>query len=182
VSTDSELIARVLRADDRAAFGELVTRHQSAVRQFLRHLTNDQTALADDLAQETFIDAFRNLGRFRGQSSFTTWLLGIARNHHRNTWRRQQHERAFAETTARDAAEAFAPPATHGADLRHDLAAAIQDLSPDEQLALHLAYAQGLAHSEIAALVDWPLGTVKTHLARSKEKLRHLLAAWNPQT
>ena len=52
----------------------------------------------------------------------------------------------------------------------------------DEQLAIHLGYQQGLSHGEIAVLLDWPVGTVKTHLARGKEKLRHLLAVWNPQT
>ena len=179
--TDSELIDRILREDDRAAFGELVMRHQSSVRRFLRHLTHGNDALADDLAQETFIDAYRNLGRFRGGSSFVTWLFGIARNHHRNAWRRRRSEQAFVEN-ASTGGEASVSPHSDDADLRHDLADAMRHLSGDEQLALHLAYAQGLTHREIAALVDWPLGTVKTHIARSKEKLRELLAAWNPKS
>ena len=88
---DSELIVRVVAFDDRTAFGELVTRHQSAVRNFIRHLTGGDAALADDLAQETFIQAYRSLPHFRGESAFPTWLLGIAHNRWRNA-RRQQRE------------------------------------------------------------------------------------------
>jgi len=177
--TDAELIARVLARDDRAAFGELVIRHQSAVRNFLRHLTHGDAALADDLAQETFIQAYRKLANFRGEARFLTWLLGIAHNHYRNARRRWSPVPAGTEPPVEETA---IPAATRSSDLRADLAGALRELSADEQLALHLGYAQGMSHAEIAALVDWPLGTVKTHLARSKEKLRHLLAAWNPQT
>jgi RNA polymerase sigma factor (sigma-70 family) len=177
--TDSALIARVLVDDDRVAFGELVQRHQSAVRHFLRYLTRGDAALADDLAQETFVQAWRGLARYRGEASFSTWLLGIAHNHWRNARRRQRDHAHLDEASGSD----LAVSATTGtSDLQHDLATALRELSPDEQLALHLGYQQGLSHGEIAAFLDWPLGTVKTHLARSKEKLRHLLAAWNPQT
>ncbi len=177
--SDSELIARVRTADDRLAFGELVHRHQSAVRGFLRHLLRHDDALADDLAQETFLQAYRSLSRFRGEASFSTWLLGIAFNQHRNARRRWRAPVTPAEIENADTA---VPAATFRSDWRHDLALALRELSSDERLAVHLAYEQGLSHSEIAALVAWPLGTVKTHVARSKEKLRHLLAAWNPQT
>ncbi len=176
---DAALIARVLVDDDRAAFGELVRRHQSAVRHFLRHLARGDAALADDLAQETFVHAWRSLARFRGEASFSTWLLGIAHNHWRNARRRAREHASLDEAQA---AELTATAATQRSDLRHDLDAAVAQLSENERLALHLGFQQGLSHGEIAALLDWPLGTVKTHLARSKEKLRHLLAAWNPQT
>ncbi len=177
--TDAELIACAVDSDDRAAFGELVRRHQSAVRHFLRHLARD-AALADDLAQDTFVQAWRGLPGFRSEASFSTWLLGIAHNHWRNA-RRRRRDHAALDTIEHSAATAV-PASAPLSDLQHDLARALQQLSADEQLALHFAYRQGLSHGEIAALLDWPLGTVKTHLARSKEKLRHLLAAWNPQT
>lgn len=176
IPDDSQLIARVRLDDDRAAFGELVGRHQSSVRHFLRHLTRGDHALADDLAQETFIVAYRRLERYRGDARFSTWLLGIAHNQFRNARRGRT-----ATTTEAELDEAV-PAGTRTSDLRADLETALRELSTDEQLALHLGYVQGLSHTEIAALVDWPLGTVKTHLARSKEKLRLLLAAWNPQT
>jgi RNA polymerase sigma-70 factor (ECF subfamily) len=175
--SDDELIARVLAVDDRAAFGALVQRHQSAVRQFLRHLSRD-TALADDLAQETFVQAYHAIRRFRGDANFSTWLLGIAHNHWRNARRRQRdHAQLSPETMDPDTKDAAMTT-----DLRHDLSFALRALTADEQLAIHLGYQQGRTHHEIAALLDWPLGTVKTHLARGKEKLRVHLAAWNPQT
>lgn len=177
---DAELIARTLAGDDRAAFGELVLRHQSTVRYFLRHLTHGDAALADDLAQESFVRAYRGLAQFRGDASFSTWLLGIAHNQWRNARRRQREHASLDHDDGRP--ELAVASGTAQSDLQHDLAAALQHLSADERLALHLGYQQGLSHGEIAALLDWPLGTVKTHLARSKEKLRHLLVAWNPQT
>ena len=175
--TDAELVRRTVAHDDRAAFGELVLRHQSGVRNFLRHLTRGDAALADDLAQDTFVTAHRNLPQFRRTSAFSTWLFGIAHNHWRNAQRRQREHDELDCNHPDDA-----PPASTRFDLAHDLASALQHLSADEQLALHLGYRQGLSHQEIAALLAWPLGTVKTHLARGKEKLRHLLASWNPQT
>ena len=72
--TDAQLIARALVADDRHAFAELVKRHQSSVRACLRKLTAGNHALADDLAQETFVLAWRNLKSFRQEARFSTWL------------------------------------------------------------------------------------------------------------
>ncbi len=176
---DSALIARVLTQDDRAAFGEIVQRHQSAVRRFLRHLSGGDAALADDLAQDTFLQAHRSLAHYRGDAVFSTWLLGIAHNLWRNAHRRQRDVPLEAKhLEALDPAPSPAP----ASDLKQDLAQALRVLAPDERTALHLSYQQGLSHREISTLLGWPLGTVKTHLNRSKEKLRPLLAAWNPST
>lgn len=177
--TDAELIARAVIDDDRVAFGQLVQRHQSAVRHFLRHLTRGDASLADDLAQETFVQAWRSLARFHGGSAFSTWLLGIAHNHWRNAHRRSRSHAPLDESGAH---EPSVPATTAQSDLQHDLTAALDRLDPDERLALHLGYQQGLSHTEIAELLDWPVGTVKTHLARGKARLRQLLAVWNPQT
>jgi RNA polymerase sigma factor (sigma-70 family) len=176
--TDAELVATVLADGSHAAYGELVRRHQSAVRKFLRHLLRGDAASADDLAQETFVRAYRALPRFKHGSAFSTWLLGIAHNQCRNARRAQ----AVAPTMPLLDADHRVDAQTNESDLRHDLAIALRELDPNEQLAVHLHYEQGLSHSEIAALLAWPLGTVKTHLLRGKEKLRPLLAAWNPQT
>src|SRR5512137_1411145 len=78
--TDALLIARVLVQDDRHAFSELVRRYQSGVRATLRRLTAGNHALADDLAQETFMLAYRNLKSFRQEARFSTWLYRIATN------------------------------------------------------------------------------------------------------
>ena len=78
--TDQQLIARIVVSDDRHAFTELVRRHQSAVRSTLRKLAGGNAALADDLAQETFLLAYRNLKAFRQDAKFSTWLYRIAYN------------------------------------------------------------------------------------------------------
>lgn len=175
--TDTELIARVVVSDDHVAFAELVSRHQSAVRHFLRHLSND-AALADDLAQETFIHGYRNLKRFHGGSAFITWLLGIAHNHWRNARRRQRtvplDQNHLSGLNSQPSSAALS-------DLKTDIAHAMLSLTPDEQAAFHLHYQQGLSHLEIATVLACPLGTVKTHLNRGKKKLRPFLAPWNPQ-
>ena len=178
-ATDAELIARTVTQEDRTAFGELVLRHQSAVRRFLRHLTHHDAALADDLAQETFITAWRALASYQGNAAFLTWLLGIAHNHARNARRSRRHT---AGELSPEIADESTPAPAQTAAIRHDLTSALQQLNPDEQTALHLHYQLGLTHPEIAAVTAWPLGTVKTHLARGKQQLRQLLSAWNPQS
>ena len=179
IHPDSELIIRTVVADDRDAFGELVRRYQSSVRRFLRHLTRGNAAWADDLAQETFLRAYQGIAHFRSEASLSTWLLGIAHNQFRNAYRKQRQSSALREE---DAPDASVPSGVSSADLKHDLALALRHVSPDEQIVLHLCYQQGLSHGEAAAILDYPIGTVKTHLARGKEKLRQHLSAWNPQT
>ncbi len=100
METDAALIARVLRDDDRAAFGELVHRHQPLVRGFLRRMLGGSHALADDVAQEAFIKAYRALRGFRGGASFSTWLCAIAANELRAEWRRQKRRAEFLEEEA----------------------------------------------------------------------------------
>lgn len=182
--SDTDLIARVLVHDDRHAFGELVRQHQSAVRGFLRRLTGGRHALADDLAQETFLAAYRDLARFRGGSAFPTWLLGIAYNQFRSSRRRERETIEWTGEVPAAAAlpgyEGTVPAASAAVDLQQDLAAALAQLSSDERAAIHLCYAEGLTHEEAAGVLGAPLGTVKTHVLRAKEKLRRLLHAWAP--
>lgn len=173
---DRDLIARVVTQHDRDAYGELVLRHQSGVRRFLRHLTKGDAAWADDLAQEAFLKAYQNLPLFRGDSSFLTWVFGIAHNQFRNARRQLRHD--LTDTIPEGALSAE----TGQVDLREDMTAALRQLSLDEQTALHLCYQQGLTHPEAANIMQLPIGTLKTIIFRAKEKLRNLLSVWNPQT
>src|SRR6185436_15214670 len=75
---ESEWISRVVRHDDHEAFADLVRLHQSAVRQFLRRLTANDWSRADDLAQDTFWKAYRNIGGFQARGRFLSWLFRIA--------------------------------------------------------------------------------------------------------
>jgi RNA polymerase sigma-70 factor (ECF subfamily) len=76
--------------------------------------------------------------------------------------------------------EGTAPASSSSVDLQQDLAAALAQLTEDERAAIHLCYAEGLTHEEASGVLGSPLGTVKTHVLRAKEKLRRLLQAWAP--
>ena len=78
--TDISLVAQVAVLGNKRAFDELVRRYQSPVRRFFLHQTLGDEQLSDDLAQDTFIKAYTNIGKFRGLASFQTWLMRIAYN------------------------------------------------------------------------------------------------------
>ncbi|HEY8650836.1 MAG TPA: sigma-70 family RNA polymerase sigma factor [Chthoniobacterales bacterium] len=174
--TDADLVARVLLHDDHHAFAELVRRHQSSVRGLLRQLTRTDVALADDLGQETFLRAYKNIRSFRGEARFSTWLYRIAYNCFREEARKRK------ELVGIDERQLEAEPDPQSADpaLKHDLMHALQLLPLHERSAILLCCQNGLSHNEAARVLDIPLGTVKTNVLRGREKLKKLLAAWGP--
>jgi RNA polymerase sigma factor (sigma-70 family) len=172
--TDADLIARVLLHEDQNAFGELVRRYQSPVRAFLAKMTRGDSHLADDMAQETFVKAWKKLNSFRGEARFSTWLLGIAFNEFRQEARRNK-ELALEELDG-PPPEPEQPDAAAASNLRMDLAEAMKSLTPAERAAIVLCCQNGLTHDEAARVLDCPLGTVKTNVLRGKEKLRRKLA------
>ena len=174
--TDADLIARVLVDDDQHAFGELVRRHQSAVRGLLRQLTRTDLALADDLAQDTFVRAFKHIRSFRGEARFSTWLYRIAYNCFREDARRRKELVGIDE----EQLQAEADPQAVDPGLRHDLMHALNLLPLRERSAVLLCCQNGLSHDEAARVLDIPLGTVKTNVLRGREKLKKMLAAWGP--
>jgi RNA polymerase sigma-70 factor (ECF subfamily) len=165
--SDAELAARVVANDDRHAFAALVRRHQSAIRSVLRRLCAGDAALADDLSQETFVRAWKGLRSWRGGARLSTWLHRIAVN----AWLSQA--RRMPPPTADEAG--VQAPGDGPVDARRDLERAFAFLRPEERLALALAYAQDLTHEEAAEAAGWPVGTLKSHLLRGKEKLRQRL-------
>jgi len=174
--TDADLIARVLVEDDQHAFGELVRRHQSSVRGLLRQLTRTDVALADDLAQEAFVRAYKNIRSFRGEARFSTWLYRIAYNCFREDARRRKELVGINE----DQWQAEMDPQTVDLGLRHDLMHALSLLPLHERSAIILCCQNGLSHDEAARVLQIPLGTVKTNVLRGREKLKKILAAWAP--
>lgn len=182
--SDAQLIARVLVQDDRHAFGELVRRHQSAVRSTLRRLTGGNHALADDLAQETFLLAYRNLRSFRQEAKFSTWLYRIAYNAFLADARRTKElplpeQGEDGELAPQE--DAAVPPARSAA-LSVDLERAMTALSAAERSAIVQCYHNDLSHEEAAYVLGWPVGTVKTHILRAKQKLKARLAGWDPES
>jgi RNA polymerase sigma-70 factor (ECF subfamily) len=187
--TDAQLIARVLVQDDRHAFSELVRRYQSGLRATLRRLTAGNHALADDLAQETFMLAYRNLKSFRQEAKFPTWLHRIATNAFLANARKRKEELlgdsdanvAADDDTAMPPGEAIGGDHAGASNLRMDMERALAVLSEGERAAIVQCYHNDLSHEEAAYVLDCPVGTVKTHLLRGKLKLKAQLAAWAPE-
>ena len=174
--TDADLVARVLLNDDHHAFAELVRNHQSNVRGLLRHLTRTDVALADDLAQETFLRVYKNLRSFRGEARFSTWLYRIAYNCFREEARKRKELVGIDEERLQTEQD----PQTVDPALRHDLMHALSLLPLSERSAVLLCCQNGLSHDEASRVLDIPLGTVKTNVLRGREKLKRTLAAWGP--
>ena len=175
--TDADLIARVLTQDDQNAFAELVRRYQSPVRAFLARMTRGDAHLADDLAQETFVKAWKKLHTYRGGSKFSTWLFGIAVNEFRNV-ARQRKELALEEIDE-VASEENQSAADTRSQLHLDLTEAMKRLHSGERAAVVLCCQNGLTHEEAAQAMDCPLGTVKTNVARAKETLKRWLLGYH---
>jgi RNA polymerase sigma-70 factor (ECF subfamily) len=186
---DAELIARVVVQDDRHAFSELVRRYQSQVRATLRRMTAGNHALADDLAQETFLLAYRNLKSFRHEARFTTWLHRIATNAFLADARKRKEEllgdRDAEVPDDEDRGTEDAGGAGEGheraASLKLDLERAMAVLSEAERAAIVQCYHNDLTHEEAAYVLNCPVGTVKTHILRARQKLKLRLAAWDPE-
>ena len=186
--SDVQLIARCVVGDDRHAFAELVKRHQSSVRACLRKLTSGNAALSDDLAQETFIQAWRNLKSFRQEARFSTWLYRIATN----CWLMHARKRREELLGDRDAEQSDenAESTSHGLEstgdhagssaMKLDLERAMNVLTAQERAAIIQCYHNDLTHEEAAYVLGCPVGTVKTHVFRAKQKLKTALAAWGP--
>ena len=179
---EQDLIRRAQKGDH-DAFAALVTEHQRYVYNLaMRVLKNEEEAL--DLAQETFVRAWSALPNFRGQSQFRTWLYRIVTNLCYNrlpNLRRSLNE--LGDEIIMDIPETnltFDNPARgmESRELRSHLHQAIDQLDETYRLLISLRYQNELSYEEIAALLNLPLGTVKTGLFRAKEQLRRALAAY----
>lgn len=165
---DAFLVARVVAQQDAAAFGELVRRHQSQVRNFLRKLTRDVDA-ADDLAQDAFLHAWDKLHTFVGHGSFIGWLLKVA---YTTFLQSKRNTKRYLEVLQQSAAESTAGEAVSVSDEISDLDKFLAVLTAEERAVMILSYACGLSHREIGDATDLPVGTVKSIIFRGKEKIR----------
>jgi len=174
--SDKELIARVVAKKDQHAFAQLVLRYQSQLRLWTRRLCDGDAHLADDLAQETFMKAYGALGAFRAEAKFSTWLYRIAFNIAANRWRSKKMEWCALEDDEDIESELCE---LKQFDAKRDVEAAMQQLSAVQQLAIRLCFEDGFSHDEAATIMGVPLGTLKTHVNRGKQKLQLLLASWS---
>ena len=163
-----ELVTRVAGSDDQAAFCRLVERHQAAIRGFLRRLLAGDSS-ADDLAQETFLIAYRKIHGWRGSGSFSSWLHTIAYRQFLQYSKKYSHQQVMAEIPQIGSESGLAVEAEILAQKLMGL------VSAEERACLTLAYAAGMSHPEICEITGLPLGTVKSHIQRGKHKLQNWL-------
>ena len=132
--------------------------------------------LAEDIAQEAFVRAYRALPDFRGQAQVRSWLYRIATNLALNAVSRR---REYPQDTLPDVAVVRSPERdAELALMREDLAAAIEDLPPDLREALVLREFEGLSYQEIADRTGLPLNTVRTRILRARRALRGDMEEW----
>lgn len=169
--SDPDLAAKAA-AGERAAFSELVRRHQVVVRGMMRRLTKGHQADADDLAQATFLRAWQQIGTYAGRT-FRSWLCTIAYREFL-----QARRKSTAEIRLTDAvtvlADHVAQPSPIG--VKYDLDLALATLPDTQRILVVLCTGAGLSHTEASMVTGWPLGTVKSNLARGKQALRARLA------
>ena len=165
------LVSRVVLLGDRKAFSQLVEFYQSPIRRFLFNLTGGDEELSKDLAQETFVKAWLNIGSFRAMSKFSTWLYRIAYN----TFYDHTRSRKQIYETNMEAINEHLGSEASGSDLTMDFAHALTILKEDERTAMLLFYMEDQTIDKIAGIMNCPSGTVKSHLSRGKKKLADYL-------
>jgi RNA polymerase sigma-70 factor, ECF subfamily len=180
--SDRELVDRA-KAGDAAAFGLLVRRHQPRIHRLALHLLRS-SAEAEDVAQDTFIRAYRALGRFDGRSEPYTWLYRIAVNLSLNALRSRRARRttSASEDPRLEALVASAPaPMDVPSDaaqkeLYAALAHAIDGLSDTLRTTLVLVCVDGRSHEEAAVILGAPEGTIAWRVHEARRKLREFMA------
>lgn len=184
---DSAVVARA-RGGDRAAFGELVALHEARVYTLALQLCRGRRDDAQELAQEAFLRALQGIAAFRGDAAFTTWIHRIVVNLHLN-----QSASLAAKARARqlsigvasgvddapgcEPAAAVPAPALQAeqAEERARLHRAFAALDETRRIVVLLRDVEGKSYEEIAALLEVPIGTVRSRLARAREELSRAL-------
>lgn len=189
LSAELQFIER-LRAGEAAAFNRLVADRSGDIYALLCRLTEDAEE-ARDLTQETFLQAFRNIERFRGDADLRTWLYRIAVNQARNRWRwwkRRRRDRTISldaplssdvETTfgstLPDRNDSGPEQATLSRERESAILAALRSLSRPYREVIVLRDIEGLSYEEVALSLEISVGTVKSRLSRGRTELRRRL-------
>ena len=163
---DISLITQVAVFHNQRAFDKLVVKYQSPVRRFLLGLTKGDEQPADDLAQDTFLKAYTNITKFKGLSSFSTWLYRIAYNCFYDQIRRNKVTEDIEQpVVARKGSQSV------DSNLKMDLYNAMAILSESERSCVTLQLVEGQPIDKISEITGMAPGTVKSHLFRGKQKL-----------
>lgn len=169
--SDIALVAQVVAFGNKRAFDSLVKKYQSSIRRFFLHQTLGDKELSNDLAQETFIKAYTHLTTFKNLSNFSTWLFRIAYNVFYD-YIRNRKETSGLEDWEVDATYQIEQKRI-GEEM--DIYRGLSLLKETERTCVTLHYMEDLPIEKIAAIMEIPSGTVKSHISRGKEKLANFL-------
>ncbi len=178
-SVDQELVVRVQKGD-KAAFDLLVRKYQHRIAKLVSRYVADRSEV-EDVTQEAFIKAYRAIGGFRGESAFYTWLYRIAINTAKN-YLVSQGRRPPASDMETEEAELIeagsnlrdvTTPERHllADEIARTVERAIDSLPEDLRTAITLRELEGLSYDEIAAVMDCPIGTVRSRIFRAREAI-----------
>ena len=181
--TDALLVQRTLDGDQRA-FGLLVSRYQRRIQRLIGRMVRD-AELVEDIAQETFIRAYRALPNFRGEAQFYTWLYRIAVNSAKKALVELRRDPLIFESSRAGEAdddETYRPPNDLSSDETPEMLlaakevaivvnAALEQLPDDLRQAITLREIEGLSYEEIAAVMGCPIGTVRSRIFRAREAI-----------
>lgn len=185
MKTDAELVASALRGSQ-DAFRELVKRFERPVYSLVLRMVQD-SATAEDLAQEVFVKAFRRLETYDPQWKFSSWLFKIAHNTTIDHLRKgtpdtvpleaEEDDRGSLASVLADESGEDPQAAAERRDLGRSLEKAIGRLRPEYRQAVLMFYVHGASYQEICEALGLPLGTVKTNLHRARKELAQAMTA-----
>jgi RNA polymerase sigma-70 factor (ECF subfamily) len=180
--SDAELVQRA-QAGDLDAFADIVRRHEHRLRAVLQRLLEDSRDVEESV-QDSFVQAWRNLDRYRGDAAFFTWLYRIGVNAALARRRRRPPETVDVATLERRMLlEASGPnpeAAAETGDLRARIVAGLAALSLEHREAVVLRDVAGLTNEEVAAALDIGLAAAKSRIHRGRMQLRDALDAGEP--
>jgi RNA polymerase sigma-70 factor, ECF subfamily len=187
---DEELLIARSQNGDVQAFNQLVLLYQQTLYGAVFRLVGNYD-VASDVTQDAFLSAFRAIKSYRGGSSFKAWLLRIGTNLACDYWRRTQRQRSESLESLTDEEELHSPellaalassdldanPETHilTQELQACIQLGLQQLPLDQRTAVVLCDIEGLAYEEVAAIMQVPLGTVRSRISRGRTRLRNFL-------
>ncbi|HEY3310685.1 MAG TPA: sigma-70 family RNA polymerase sigma factor [Anaerolineales bacterium] len=177
ISNDSELLGKVARGDE-AAFISLYDRHAGHVYALTLRILRDPM-LAEEATQDTFLKLWSRARQFMVErGTVLVWVLTIARRTALDRLRLEARRPSLSDSFDPDELWNSIPEAASSTEESrwHTMLMVVQQLPPEQRKVIELAYYQGMSQSEIAEVLGWPLGTVKTRLRAAMEGLR---SAWN---
>jgi RNA polymerase sigma-70 factor (ECF subfamily) len=178
MNSAEDLIARA-RSGDTDAFQLIFDRYSRPVLSFIYDLTGEREA-AEELMQETFVRAYRNLGTLRADARLSTWLFGIAKNvarEHGRARRRASRKVELDDSTVTELADAGPPPddSLINKELNNVIRDALSKLDEDKRLVFTLKIFQQQSYEEIAAITGFSIAKLKTDLHRARHEMRRLI-------